>query len=195
MTETSLIIFVKKPELGKVKTRLADSIGGEKALKVYYKLLERTYAITQLLKQDKIVYYTPEIVYHDIWEEERYLKALQSEGDLGVRMLQAFKERLESGYKKVCIIGSDCYELTTEIIEQAFVELEQHDVVIGPSTDGGYYLLGMKKLYPDLFRNKNWSTARVLEQTIESIKKEGLSCYILPELTDVDEEKDLETMR
>ncbi|MDF9800065.1 rSAM/selenodomain-associated transferase 1 [Catalinimonas alkaloidigena] len=195
MTEESLIIFVKKPELGKVKTRLAKGIGAKKALEVYHKLLERTYAITQVLGYDKIVYYTPEVVYHDIWDEERYFKALQSEGDLGKRMLNAFEERFDASYKKACIIGSDCYELTTEIIEQAFAELDQHDVVIGPSTDGGYYLLGMKKLHSSLFHDKNWSTSQVLEQTVETIKKRGLSCYILPTLTDVDEEKDLENMR
>ncbi|WPP48533.1 TIGR04282 family arsenosugar biosynthesis glycosyltransferase [Catalinimonas niigatensis] len=195
MTEASLIIFVKKPELGKVKTRLAKSIGNEKALEIYLKLLQRTYSITQALRQDKVVYYTPEIVHHDLWEDEFYLKALQAEGDLGTRMLKSFEERFEAGYQKACIIGSDCYQLSTEILEQAFAELEQNDVVIGPSADGGYYLLGMKKLYPALFQDKPWSTSRVLEQTVEDIKKERLSCYLLPELTDVDEEQDLETMR
>lgn len=195
MTEASLIIFVKKPELGKVKTRLARSIGNEKALEVYLKLLRRTYTITHTLRQDKIVYYTPEIVHHDFWDEEVYLKALQAEGDLGTRMLKSFEENFETGYKKVCIIGSDCYQLSSEIIEQAFAELEQNDMVIGPSTDGGYYLLGMKKLHPILFQDKLWSTPKVLEQTIEDIKQKELSCYLLPELTDVDEEKDLETMR
>lgn len=195
MTEASLIIFVKKPELGKVKTRLARSIGDQRALEVYQKLLQRTYSITQVIKQDKIVYYTPEIVHHDLWDDGFYLKALQDESDLGIRMRKSFEERFEAGYQKVCIIGSDCYQLTTDIIEQAFAELEQNDVVIGPSTDGGYYLLGMKKLYPILFQDKSWSTSKVLEQTIEDIKQKNLSCYLLPELTDVDEEKDLETMR
>lgn len=195
MTEASLIIFVKKPELGKVKTRLAKSIGDEKALEVYQKLLQRTYAITQVLRQDKIVYYTPEIEHHDLWDEEVYLKALQAEGDLGRRMLKSFEEGFEAGYQKVCIIGSDCYQLSSEIIEQAFHELEHHDVVIGPSTDGGYYLLGMKKLHPTLFHHKDWSTSKVLEQTIEDVKQKRLICFLLPELTDVDEEKDLDTMR
>ncbi len=195
MNKEALIIFVKKPEIGKVKTRLANTIGDEKALEVYHQLLQRTHTITQVLKQDKVVYYTPDIVHHDLWNESGYLKALQSDGDLGKRMLQGFEERFEAGHQKVCIIGSDCYQLTSEIIEKAFAALIQHDVVIGPSTDGGYYLLGMKKLHVALFQNKSWSTSSVTEETVEVIKKEGLSCFLLPELTDVDEEKDLETMR
>lgn len=194
MTEASLIIFVKKPEKGKVKTRLANSIGEDKALEVYRQLLQRTYTITKALREDKIVYYTPEIVLHDFWDANLYQKALQAEGDLGTRMLKSFEESFEAGYQKVCIIGSDCYQLSSDIIEQAFSTLAQHDVVIGPSTDGGYYLLGMKKLYPALFRNKSWSTSQVLEQTIQDIKRTGLSHYLLPVLTDVDEEKDLASM-
>lgn len=194
MTDTALIIFVKKPETGKVKTRLAESIGDEKALQVYQKLLERTLVVTQPLAIDKFVYYSPEIVQNDLWNEALYFKALQSEGDLGHKMLTAFQERFAAGYQQVCIIGSDCYQLNSTILEQAFEELRQHDVVIGPSTDGGYYLLGMKKPIPQLFQHKPWSTAQVLEETVAEIKRQQLSCFLLPELTDVDREEDLKTM-
>ncbi|WKN32770.1 TIGR04282 family arsenosugar biosynthesis glycosyltransferase [Porifericola rhodea] len=195
MTDASLIIFVKKPEIGKVKTRLAATVGDEKALEVYQQLLERTFAITHVLPQEKVVYYTPEIVHHDLWNEAYFLKALQVEGTLGERMKQAFAERFEAGYQKVCIIGSDCYQLSTEIVEQAFAALETQDVVIGPSTDGGYYLLGMNKLHAALFQDKAWSTDKVLEQTIDTARQHKLSCFILPELSDVDREEDLHTMR
>lgn len=194
MTEEALIIFVKKPEIGKVKTRLAESIGGEQALAVYQKLLERTLAITQPLAIDKFVYYSPEIVHDDLWNEDLFYKAQQAEGDLGAKMQTAFEERFAVGYQRVCVIGSDCYELSTGIIEQAFSELKQHDTVIGPSTDGGYYLLGMQALQEALFAHKPWSSDQVLEQTVADIKKQQLSCFLLPELTDVDREEDLKTM-
>jgi len=194
MNDKALIIFVKKPEIGKVKTRLAESIGDEQALEVYHKLLEKTLAVTQSLIVDKFVYYTPEIVHDDLWNDDLYFKALQAEGDLGQKMQTAFEERLAAGYQQVCIIGSDCYQLSSRILEQAFDALEQHDVVIGPSSDGGYYLLGMKELVPSLFSNKSWSSEKVLEQTVADVKQQQLSCFLLPELTDVDREEDLKTM-
>jgi len=195
MTRQALIIFVKKPELGKVKTRLADSIGDRRALEVYHQLLERTLVFTQPLAMDKFVYYTPEIVHDDLWADDQYFKAKQSGNDLGEKMQHAFEQLFEAGYQQILIIGSDCYQLSSQIIGQAYQALEQHDVVVGPSTDGGYYLLGMKQMHPALFQNKAWSTAQVLEQTIADIKKYRLSCFLLPELTDVDREDDLKTMK
>ncbi len=194
MTEEALIIFVKNPEIGKVKTRLAESIGDERALEVYHKLLERTLAITQPLAMDKFVYYSPEIIHDDLWNEALFYKAQQPDGDLGTKMQTAFEQRFAVGYQRVCIIGSDCYELNSQIMEQAFLELRQHDTVIGPSTDGGYYLLGMKTLHHELFNSKSWSTDQVLAQTIADIKDQKLSCFLLPELTDIDREDDLRTM-
>ena len=195
MTNTLLLIFVKNPELGKVKTRLAATLGDRQALRTYLKLLERTRLITAPLESDKIVYYSPEIQRDDLWDEEMYQKAQQREGDLGERMLAAFEEGFAQGYQQICIIGSDCYELTTEILRQAFETLSTHDLVIGPSTDGGYYLLGMRQLYPELFRNKHWSTASVSKETLEDADRKQLRWRALPTLSDVDEEDDLKTMR
>ncbi len=195
MEKCILLIFVKKPEAGKVKTRLAATIGNEKALQIYLQLLKRTRQVTQPLSCTKAVYYTPEIVEDDNFDTKHFQKALQNEGNLGQRMQQAFEGTFAKGYEKVCIIGSDCYELTTNILEQAFEKLDKNEVVIGPSTDGGYYLLGMKKLHPSLFENKNWSTPSVFSETITNLKNADLSFALLPELTDVDEEKDLVTVK
>ena len=195
MPDTLLNIFVKQPQLGKVKTRLAATVGDQKALEIYRKLLERTRTVTMPLSSDKAVYYTPEVQYDDLWEEAYYHKAPQPEGDLGERMLRAFEESFAQGYQRVCIIGSDCYELSTQIIEQAFEALKTHDLVIGPSTDGGYYLLGMQRLYPALFQGKHWSTASVGKDTIEDATRMQLRWLALPTLSDVDEEADLRTMR
>ena len=195
MSSSLLLIFVKNPELGKVKTRLAATIGKRKALRIYLKLLEHTHAITQSLPYDKVVYYSPTIQPDDCWSQGDFQKALQREGDLGERMQDAFRTGFAQGYKKICIIGSDCYELTSEIIQAAYQDLDAHDIVVGPSLDGGYYLLGMKELHPELFQDKHWSTSSVLKDTITDLTQKRLRWTALPELNDVDEEGDLGTMK
>lgn len=190
-----LIIFVKNPQKGKVKTRLAATLGNEKALEIYLELLERTKQITQGLAADKVVYYSEFIDEQDLWTPEVYQKALQANTDLGMRMKQAFEQAFGQGYESVCIIGSDCYELDQSILEQAFDALERQDAVAGPANDGGYYLLGMNRLHPELFENKQWSTSSVLADTLEDLKNKHCSYHLLPELTDIDEEKDLKAFK
>ena len=129
-----------------------------------------------------------------MWEKPNYAKAVQQGMDLGERMHNAFAAGFADQYRSICIIGSDCYELTPAIINSAFLVLKQQEVVLGPATDGGYYLLGMNNFYPDLFRNINWSTASVLAQTLQAAENNKLKVAFLPTLTDVDEEKDLVTM-
>lgn len=191
MTKQALIIFVRKPEKGKVKTRLAATLGEEAALFIYQKLLQHTVEITEAVAADKLVFYAGEIERDDRWQRKNYLKQQQADGNLGKRMKAAFEAAFALGYKKVCIVGSDCFELTSAIIEQAFQSLKDKDLVIGPAKDGGYYLLGMKRLYSTLFINKNWSTATVFADTMDDAKGRGLSYKKLPQLTDVDEAKDV----
>jgi len=191
MTENLLIIFVKNPVLGKVKTRLAASIGPEKALEVYQLLLDRTQTITEQLPGDKVVYYSDTIEQDDIWKENIYQKKLQQGPDLGAKMQQAFEQGFEQGYKYICLIGSDCYELSDEIIAEAFEKLQTVDLVLGPCLDGGYYLIGLKSLHPEIFTQKEWSTESVLQNTLQDAKRKKLLFALLPTLTDVDEEKDL----
>lgn len=185
---------MKNPQLGKVKTRLAATVGDQEALRIYLKLLEQTRAMTLPLAVDKTVCYTSEVIANDLWDNEHYQKVRQSDGDLGERMQQAFEDGFTQGYDRICIIGSDCYELTTQVIEQAFEQITTHDLVIGPSTDGGYYLLGMNRLHPALFKNKAWSTASVKEATVRDLERLQLRWFELPTLTDVDDEADLRTM-
>ncbi|QMU28690.1 TIGR04282 family arsenosugar biosynthesis glycosyltransferase [Adhaeribacter radiodurans] len=194
MNKKLLLIFVKNEVFGKVKTRLAASIGEEKALQVYKVLLKRTYEITLPLPVTKAVYYS-DFIQEDNWSPPFYDNYVQSGQDLGERMQHAFEQAFTAGYEQVCIIGSDCYELTEEIILQAFDKLERNDVVIGPAQDGGYYLLGMKVLNESFFKGKKWSTDSVLPDTLNNIKAAGQTVALLPELTDVDEEKDLITIR
>jgi len=148
-----LIVFVKNPLLGKVKTRLAQKIGEKSALRIYHKLLNHTLQINLPLTQDVIIYCSDEVIMDDMWVGRQFLKEKQTGIDLGDKMSNAFKDCFSKGYKKICIIGSDNLEIITEIIEQAFNELNDTDVVIGPAADGGYYLAGMKAQYFEIFES------------------------------------------
>lgn len=191
MLKKLLIIFYRNPELGKVKTRLAKTIGNEKALSIYLKLANHTRVITQDLQVDKVVYYSHFIDTEDAWPNQLYKKKLQSGEDLGEKMLHAFEEGFQNGYQKICIIGTDCFELNSFIVSKAFAQLKKEDAVLGPAKDGGYYLLGMNQLLKEVFQNKEWSTDSVASSTLQDFKNKNVSCSLLPELTDVDEEKDL----
>ncbi|WP_026976466.1 TIGR04282 family arsenosugar biosynthesis glycosyltransferase [Flavobacterium tegetincola] len=187
----ALLLFTKNPELGKCKTRLAKTIGDVKALEIYIKLLEHTREIVIPVDVDKFVFYSENIEREDDWDNAVFQKRVQNGDDLGQKMQNAFRELFQLKYDSVCIIGSDCYELNSETINQSFIELESKDVVIGPTNDGGYYLLGMKKLHAALFENKNWSTETVYSDTIADFEQFGLSYSNLVKLTDIDEEKDV----
>ena len=186
-----LIIFYRNPELGKVKTRLAAQIGDAKAFSIYLLLADHTRAITEKLPMHKALFYSDHIDKKDNWSNKKYKKNVQSGKNLGDKMMNSFEVGFTAGYKPICIIGSDCFELTSNIIEEAFLKLQTHDVVIGPARDGGYYLLGMNKLHPELFYNKHWSSDTVLSSTLDDLKILGLDFWQLKTLNDVDEEKDL----
>lgn len=191
LNQTALIIFIRNPVLGKVKTRLAKDLGDEKALTIYHLLLQHTLDITLPLSCDKFVYYSDEPVQDDIWNHMGYFKKQQSGKDLGERMMLSFSELYKQGYKQVLIVGSDCYQLSTEIIEKAITLLDSHSAVLGPASDGGYYLLGLKTLVPALFSNKPWSSDQVAALSIADFQNLSLSYSLLDELNDVDEIADL----
>jgi rSAM/selenodomain-associated transferase 1 len=186
-----LLIFVKNPVLGKVKTRLASTMGDEKALNVYNQLLAHTVEVTKNVKADKAVFYSDYIDSNDIWPDNYYQKCLQQGRDLGQRMLQAFKWAFEQQYQQVVIIGSDCPQLTTSLIHQAFESLLSTQVVIGPAADGGYYLLGMRALIPELFIDKVWSSSEIFAVTVADLHRQQILFTELQILHDVDYEEDL----
>ncbi|MEO7766406.1 MAG: TIGR04282 family arsenosugar biosynthesis glycosyltransferase, partial [Ferruginibacter sp.] len=189
--KSGLIIFIRNPIKGKVKTRLAKTLGDEKALCIYNWLLFHTKQVTQHLSCDKYLYYSDFIQPNDDWKNELYQKKIQQEGDLGKRMSDAFLDLFKQGYQKVVIIGSDCIELNETIISNGFDMLSENDVVIGPSSDGGYYLLGMNAYFADVFFNKQWGTSTVLNDTLQDLMAAGISVQKLQTLNDIDEEKDL----
>lgn len=184
-----LIIFTRNPEPGKVKKRLATTIGEKAALDVYSFLLQHTCKVTRNLPCDKVVYYSDFIQKKDIWKNDVFHKKKQKGTDLGERMKNAFKKGFNEGYFHIVIIGSDLYDLQEEDLKKAFLGLKEHDYVIGPAQDGGYYLLGMNSLNSDLFRNKKWGTDTVLQDTLQEIKNEEL--ILLDERNDIDTYEDL----
>lgn len=185
----ALIVFVKNPKIGQVKTRLAKDIGDENALNVYHTLLQKTQEITASVKASKFIFYSDFITTND-WPRT-YFRQIQEGQDLGQKMQNAFKEIIGRGYDQTIIIGSDCYQLSAEIIEEAFDLLNDMDCVLGPALDGGYYLLGMNTFHPELFENIEWSTENVLEQTIRKISAKELNYQRTQLLSDIDTLEDL----
>lgn len=183
MSNQLLIIFNRRPELGKVKTRLAKDTSNEVALNVYKDLLKHTHSITKNLEVDKWVFYTDEIEFDDLWDDGEYMKLIQAKGDLGAKMQEAVFKGFGAGYLDIVIIGSDVDTLTTEIIEDAFEQVKDQNV-IGPSEDGGYYLLGLNEPRTDVFTNKQWGTDSVLRDTLINFSDEEVG--ILDELNDID---------
>jgi hypothetical protein len=187
----ALIILVKNPELGKVKTRLAATEGDENALFIYKKLLEYTKDITANLEVDVFVYYSDFIDNNDLWSSSKYSKRLQKGNNLGERMNTAFKEVFKAGYDKVIAIGSDCIELTSNIITNGFTSLENTNCTIGPAVDGGYYLIGLNQFESVIFEDISWSTDVVLKQTKEQLRKVNFTLHELVTLNDLDTIEDL----
>lgn len=189
MPDYHLLIFVKNPVPGTVKTRIARTVGDERATEVYRHLLAHTQQITQILPPGpawkQVVYYGDFINSTDGWDGHE--KQLQTGVDLGERMVNAFSAEFAAGASRAVIIGSDCLAIQPDHLEQAFRALDTHDVVIGPATDGGYYLLGMNQLHPFLFQNKPWSQPELLDQTLVDLKHNNLSYKLLEPLTDIDE--------
>lgn len=184
-----LIIFCKNPILGQCKTRLAASIGPEKALNVYEFLLNHTAKITSELSVKRIVYYSQQIVQNDFFDPNHFEKALQRGDDLGARMAHALEQSFAQGAEKAMVIGSDLFDISAELIQQAFQALNTHQTVMGPAKDGGYYLIGMTQFNAEVFRNKNWGSPSVFSDTLSNLKPD--LPFLLPEKNDIDTIEDL----
>ncbi|MCF8325104.1 MAG: TIGR04282 family arsenosugar biosynthesis glycosyltransferase [Leadbetterella sp.] len=195
----ALLIFIKNPELGKVKTRLAATMGDRKALEVFRKLLVNIHDKSFEVSADKLLFYSSFVDQNDIWENDIFHKHLQIQlPDLGQRMLSAFEKAKEMGYSKALIVGSDIYEVSTEILNQGFEFLENSETVLGPSHDGGYYAIGFnfEKINSDtflqnIFLSKTWSHENVANEALEVINSFSYACNFLPILSDIDTEDDL----
>ncbi|MEO1435128.1 MAG: TIGR04282 family arsenosugar biosynthesis glycosyltransferase [Bacteroidota bacterium] len=183
----ALLIFIKNPEKGKVKTRLARTLGDDQALEIYLRLLKHTRTVSQQVDSKRYLYYSQFINQQDDWSNEAFEKRIQASGNLGNRMEAAFREHL-SDHHKVLIIGSDCAQIRSHHLQEAFELLDHHSVVIGPAKDGGYYLLGMNARHDFLFESMPWSQDNLLEQTLKKLKEQSVSYELLSALSDVDTE-------
>lgn len=188
-----LLVFVRHPELGKCKTRLAKSIGNQAALEVYKTLLTHTASVVKNINADKQIWYTENIVENDVWQPAYFSKKQQHGNDLGERMQFAFQKGFQAGYQQIIIVGSDIYELSETIINDAFSALERSDYALGPAKDGGYYLLGMNKLNSAIFQHKKWSTNSVFKDTLKNMTDKKVT--LLPELNDIDVVDDIRPIK
>jgi rSAM/selenodomain-associated transferase 1 len=186
----AIIVFQKYPEAGSVKTRLAETIGAEKAAHLYAYLIRHTHQQLSGLEAAIFVFHLGPIAT-DEYPKKGYHFHPQKPGDLGEKMLKAFQQVFDLGFDQVLIIGTDCYELKRSHLQQAFETLETKDLVLGPAMDGGYYLLGLKRPVASLFQGISWSTSSVLQQTQSKANRENLSYGLLEKLRDVDRYEDL----
>jgi rSAM/selenodomain-associated transferase 1 len=193
-----LLFFLRNPEKGKVKTRLASAIGDKMAVKLYKRFLLRM--LFTLNGGTFLFYlcYSPESSLSDLkgWLGDNYLYMPQAGENLGERMKNGFIDAISMNFKRVVLIGSDIPDLPLEFIEEAFTSLREKDVVIGPSFDGGYYLIGFKNktFSPRVFDGIPWSTKRVFEETITVLKQEGLTVHTLQPWRDIDTIDDLKNL-
>lgn len=186
-----LLIFVKNLLPGNVKTRLAETVGDAKARQTYRKLVDFTIGTAKEIHVKKQIWYSSFVDKDDGYTGADFEKKLQDGDDLGQRMWTAFRDGFEKGFKKIIIIGSDCPDITPEIIENGFAGLNHKDVVIGPSEDGGYYLIGSTKFIPEIFSTVPWSTEEVFSETVRILNEKNLVYFLLPTLNDIDTEEDL----
>jgi len=197
-----LIVFTRYPEVGKTKTRLIPALGAEGAAALQRQMTEFTLKQVESLVQRQQDSLNPPLSVEirfaggdrtlmQDWLGSRWSYQPQALGDLGERMRQAFQSAFEAGSKRVVTIGIDCPELDAATLAQAFQALQKHDLVLGPATDGGYYLIGLRSLVPELFSGIDWGTDQVFRQTMTIAEAKKLAIATLTPLTDVDRPEDL----
>jgi rSAM/selenodomain-associated transferase 1 len=198
LDDRCLLFFIKYPEIGKVKSRLASVIGDEPAANLY-----RVFIVQMLsnLKKGDFPFY---ICFHPKnaleglkeWLGNKHHYIPQKGKELGERMRNGFIEAFSMGHKRVVLIGSDIPDLPLEFVEEAFISLKKRDAVIGPALDGGYYLIGFKDktFSPQVFENMAWGTETVFDETMKALKKLRRKVHTLPYQRDIDTVEDLENL-
>lgn len=179
-------LFLKAPILGAVKTRLAKSLGDEDALGAYRELVE--FLLKRIHESKVHIHFTPEDVsLMEEWLGAGYIYHPQRGPGLGERLTHAMELEFKAGCEKLVFLGGDCPYVDQGRLEEAFAALDVSDVVIGPATDGGYYLLAVKQNRPELLQGIHWGTESVCEATLNICEQRGLSVTLLMEESDVDD--------
>lgn len=192
MNKALVIIFVKNIKLGKVKTRLAKSIGNHAALEIYNELVKVTEKATEDLNTDKHIYFSDSVI-NSMWKND--YKTTQHGIDLGERMKNAFKNGFEAGYNRIVLIGSDLPDIESKHINEGLEKLKENEVVFGPAEDGGYYLIGLSKMHDCIFDNKPWSQTNLLKETLSQLHEKNITFSTLDTLNDIDTIEDLITSK
>ena len=191
MPDSLLIVFVKAPRPGEVKTRLAADIGPEAACGAYHSMVRHLWRHIGGVRPVQLRFAPDDASAElDPWLQPGWGMRPQGPGNLGQRLSTAFAEAFREGFTKVAVIGSDCPEVTRDDIENAWDRLDHHDLVVGPASDGGYWLLGLDRHHPELFQGIAWSTDKVLTQTLARAESLRLKTCCLRTLTDVDSAED-----
>ncbi len=188
MNKDLVIVFVKNIKLGKVKTRLAKTIGNQAAFEVYKELVTITELATKVLDVPLHIYFSDKVI--DTKWKNAY-KTVQKGSDLGERMKNAFINGFKKGYERIVLIGSDLPDINATHIQNGLNALNHSEVVFGPAEDGGYYLVGMSKMNSQIFEKKPWSQSNLLEKTLHELDQLNVSVSILDMLNDIDTYEDL----
>ena len=197
----SLVLFAKPPVLGKVKTRLAHTLGEADALNVYAALLKDSLSLmsqwlqreTQGPQRARVYLSEAGDTQETLWDGlETYL---QRGKDLGERMENCFAQEWDEGAHKVVLIGADAPMLPFYFLRQAFDALNWHDLVLGPAFDGGYWLVGAKEKTPPIFKDIQWSSSKVMEETMQKLKGSDVDATLLPFWYDVDDIDDVRRVK
>jgi uncharacterized protein len=186
-----LIVFTRYPEPGKTKTRLIPALGEVGAAKLQRQMTEYTLSLVTTHISTEVRFAGGDMQLMRDWLGSELIYQEQGEGELGVRMARSLSSAFSSGATQTIIIGTDCPSLNAEILTTAFHQLQQHDLVLGPALDGGYYLIGLQRFIPELFIDINWGTDQVLAQTVKIAQYLDLSVFYLPKLADIDRPEDL----
>ncbi|MFC1712875.1 TIGR04282 family arsenosugar biosynthesis glycosyltransferase [Candidatus Poribacteria bacterium] len=193
-----ILLFAKYPEKGQVKTRLSAELDESTAVELYKNFVLDLLSMLERLSLPFQICFSPENSRERFmkWLGDKYCYIPQQGADLGQRMKNALAQAFAQDFDRAVIIGSDSPDLSEDLIHEAFSSLEDHDAVIGPSVDGGYYLIGFRNdaFLPEVFDGIEWSTDTVFKETLEILKKAGLNAYELPEWQDIDTLADLKSM-
>ncbi len=197
MRNNAVIVFLRVPEKGRVKTRLSVSLDESFVLELYKGFIHDTLAILESF-QDTFIYFLPPEKEKELrsWLGNKYHYCLQTGRDLGEKMSNAFKDGFTRGYDRLVLMGTDIPEITETVLLHAFEILETKDAVIGPALDGGYYLIGFKKesFSEKIFHDMNWSTKDVFQETLKAMDRINLKYGRVSELNDVDTPEELKAL-
>jgi uncharacterized protein len=195
---TCILLFVKYPTKGQVKHRLAANLAEEIVLELYRAFVKDTLSTLQHIETNLLICISPGYAQKKFqnWLGENYTFVPQKGKDLGERMKNSFGSAFQHGFRRVVLIGSDSPDLPKTFLHNALAELQNHDIVLGPSSDGGYYLIGFQNstFEPSIFDGIHWSSPTVFQETIENIKKTNHGLSLLPMWSDVDTIDDLKNL-